>query len=155
MTPGRYTELFFLDEATALAAGHRPCRECRYQDHEYFKASWLRGNKTHGLAAGAGIDAIDAVLHQERVTPNGAKVTFQCPLRELPDGVLIVSPAAPDRAVLVAQGRLWNWMPRGYTDAGPRPRSGQVSVLTPHSTVRAIAAGYVPQWHHSAQDSMP
>ena len=106
MTPGRYTELFFLDEATALAAGHRPCRECRYADHERFKAAWLRGNQALGLPAGASIDAIDAVLHRERVTPAGAKGTFEAALGALPDGVFVALPAAPEEALLVASGRL-------------------------------------------------
>jgi hypothetical protein len=151
MTPGRYTELFFLDEATALAAGHRPCRECRHQDHERFKAAWLRGNKVRGLSAGASIDQIDAVLHRERVTPAGAKRTFEARLGALPDSVLIALPGAPGQALLVAGGRLWRWGPGGYVDAGALPRAAKkVTVLTPRSTVRAIAAGYAPERHPSA-----
>jgi hypothetical protein len=149
MTPGRYTELFFLDEATALAAGHRPCRECRHADHERFKAAWLSANQALGIAPHPRIDEIDAVLHRERVTPAGTKVTYEARLDELPDGVLVSLPAAADEALLVAQGRLWKWSPGGYTDAGPRS-SRKVLVLTPRSTVRAIAAGYAPQWHRSA-----
>jgi hypothetical protein len=149
MTPGRYTELFFLDEATALAAGHRPCRECRYADHQRFKAAWLEGNKALNIPGKAGIDAIDAVLHRERVTSTGRKVLFEARLEGLPDGVLIASPEAADEALLVAHGRLWSWTPYGYKDAGPRSRT-KVSVLTPRSTVRAITAGYIPQWHQSA-----
>jgi hypothetical protein len=151
MTPGRYTELFFLDEATALAAGHRPCRECRYTDHERFKAAWLSGNRTLGLPAMVGIDEVDGVLHRERVTPQGAKMTCEAQLDDLPDGVLVALPSAANQALLVAHGRLWTWTAGGYTDAGLLPRAGtKVLVLTPRSTVRAIAAGYVPQWHHSA-----
>jgi hypothetical protein len=151
MTPGRYTELFFLDEATALAAGHRPCRECRYRDHERFKEAWLRGNPALGLSAGAGIDAIDAVLHRERVTPAGAKVTFESALGGLPDGVFLALPAAPEVALLLAGGRLWRWAPGGYADAGALPHPSKiVTVLTPRSVVRAIAAGYAPERHRSA-----
>jgi methylphosphotriester-DNA--protein-cysteine methyltransferase len=151
MTPGRYTELFFLDEATALAAGHRPCRECRHADHERFKEAWLRGNKALGLPAGASIDEIDAVLHRERVTPAGAKVTFEAALGAPPDGVFVALPAAPEEALLVADGRLWRWAPGGYADAGALPRTAKkVTVLTPRSTVRAIAAGYAPARHRSA-----
>src|SRR5207302_1707184 len=140
MTPGRYTELFFLDEATALAAGHRPCRECRHADHERFKAAWGRG---------ATADGIDGVLHRERVTAAGMKVTFAAPLRDLPDGVFVPRSGEPGAALLVAGGRLWRWSPAGYADAGPRGR-GAATVLTPRSTVRAIAAGYVPERHPSA-----
>lgn len=151
MAPGRYTELFFLDEATALAAGHRPCRECRYADHERFKAAWLRGNKALGLSTGASIDEVDAVLHRERVAPDGTKVTFEATLGEIPDGVFVVLPGAPEEALLVADGRLWRWSPGGYEDAGALPgRAKKVLVLTPRSTVRAIAAGYAPERHRSA-----
>jgi methylphosphotriester-DNA--protein-cysteine methyltransferase len=153
MTPGRYTELFFLDEATALAAGHRPCRECRYANHERFKAAWLRGNHALGLSAGASIDEIDAVLHRERVTPEGAKVTFEATFGEVPDGVLIARPADPQTALLVADGRLWRWAPGGYVHAGTLPRATtRVTVLTPRSTVRAIAAGYAPERHRLATE---
>jgi hypothetical protein len=155
MTPGRYTELFFLDEATALAAGHRPCRECRRADHERFKEAWLRGNAAAGLTAASSIDAIDAVLHRERVTPEGAKGTYAARLGELPDGALIALPSAPGEAFLVAGRRLWRWSFGGYTDAVPRRPTAGVSVLTPRSTVRAIAAGYTPQWHRSAGEGRP
>jgi methylphosphotriester-DNA--protein-cysteine methyltransferase len=155
MTPGRYTELFFLDEATALAAGHRPCRECRYKDHERFKAAWLRGNRALGLPAGASIDALDAVLHRERVTPGGGKRTYEAASGALPDGVFIALPATPKQAFLVTGGRLWRWASGGYADAGPVSRAAKkATVLTPPSTVRAIAAGYAPQRHHSATPTL-
>jgi hypothetical protein len=151
MTPVRYTELFFLDEATALAAGHRPCRECRYADHQRFKAAWLRGNRRKDMGPFARIDAIDAVLHQQRVTRQGAKVTYRSRLAELPEGIFITLAEEPAAALLVTHKSLWRWTPRGYMDAGPchRVRSA-VTVLTPRSIVAAIQAGYVPQWHSSA-----
>jgi hypothetical protein len=151
MTSGRYTELFFLDEATALAAGHRPCRECRHADHRRFKAAWLRGNQALGLPADSSIDAIDAVLHRERVTPEGAKVTFEAALGTLPDGVFISLPRIPGEALVVADGRLWQWAAGGYANAGVLSRTpDKVTVLTPRSIVRAIAAGYAPDRHRSA-----
>src|SRR5262249_36052794 len=154
MTPGRYTELFFLDEATALAAGHRPCRECRHADHERFKEAWLHGNKVLGLPAGTSIDQIDAVLHRERGMSGGAKGTFEAAPDSLPDGGFITLPPAPGEALLVAAGRLWRWTPGGYADAGLLPRAAtKASVLTPRSTVRAIAAGYAPQRHRSARQA--
>jgi hypothetical protein len=140
MSPGLYTELFFLDEATALAAGHRPCRECRHADHERFKAAW---------GGGPTVTELDEVLHRERVSAAGGKVAFDAPLGELPDGVFVTRRGEPDAALLVSGGLLWRWSPGGYADAGPRGR-GTVTVLTPRSTVRAIAAGYTPQRHPSA-----
>jgi hypothetical protein len=139
MSPGLYTELFFLDEATALAAGHRPCKECRRDDHERFKAAW-----------GGGVTAVelDDVLHRERLTATGAKCTFTATLAELPDGVFVTRRGEANVALLVSGGRLWRWSPAGYADAGPRGRD-MVTVLTPRSTVRAIAAGYAPQRHPS------
>ena len=93
------------------------------RSHERFKAAWLRGNKDQGVTAGASIDAIDAILHRERVTPTGAKVMFEAQLDDLPDGVLVVAPDAMDKPLLVADGRLWAWSPAGYTNAGPRGKS--------------------------------
>jgi len=140
MSPGLYTELFFLNEATALAAGHRPCKECRSDDHERFKAAW---------GCGPTASELDAVLHRERVTAAGAKVTFDAPLTGLSDGVFVTRGGEPTDALLVSGGRLWRWSPAGYADAGPRGR-GTVTVLTPRSTVRAIAAGYAPERHPTA-----
>jgi hypothetical protein len=147
MAPGRYTELFFLDEATALAAGHRPCRECRRADHERFRDAWLRGNAALGLPPDVNIDAIDRVLHAERALPGGAKVTFTARLGDLPDWAFV---ARGDKAFLVAGGALWEWSPGGYS--GPRPLrpEAEAAVLTPRSVVRAIAAGYTPAVHPSA-----
>jgi hypothetical protein len=148
MAPGRYTELFFLDEATALAAGHRPCRECRRADHDRFRQAWLRGNAARGLGADAGIDAVDRVLHAERVGPGGAKVTFTARLGDLPDGVFV---ARGGTAFLVAGGSLWRWAPGGYAGRLPLDPAAEVAVLTPRSAVRAVAAGYRPAVHPSAE----
>ncbi len=147
MAPDRYTELFFLDEATALAAGHRPCRECRRADFERFREAWLRGNPALGVSPDASIDEIDRVLHAERVGPGGAKVTFTAPLGDLPDGVLVARGGA---AFLVAGGALWEWSPAGYTGRRPLAPEAEATVLTPRSAVRAITAGYRPAVHPSA-----
>src|SRR5690242_17853652 len=130
MAPDRYTELFFLDEATALAAGHRPCRECRRADHERFRRAWLRGNASLGLPADVSVDEIDRVLHAERVGPGGAKLTFTSRLGDLPDGVFV---ARGGTALLVAGSALREWSPGGY--AGPRPLdpAAEAVVLTPRS----------------------
>jgi hypothetical protein len=142
MTPGRYTELFFLDEATALAAGHRPCGECRRADHRRFREAWLTGNPECGLAAAAPIAAIDRELHRDRLTPDGHQRTFQADLASLPDGAFIegLTPGAP---LLVWGDGLWPWSPEGYGVPVSR-RAGMVTVLTPRSTVGALAAGYAP-----------
>jgi hypothetical protein len=149
MTPGRYTELFFLDEATALAAGHRPCRECRCADHERFMAAWLRGNLALGLPADVGIDEVDRVLHAERVRADGSKVTFPARLGDLPDGVLVAPGNVPERALLLAVGSLWRWTASGYAERLPLDPAAEVEVLTPRSTVSAIAVGYRPLLHRS------
>jgi hypothetical protein len=151
MADGRYTELFFLDEATALAAGHRPCRECRRVDHERFKQAWLRGNASLGLTAASSIDEVDRVLHAERVRTDGSKVTFRVRLGDLPDGVLVVQDRAPETAWVVAEGSLWRWTPGGYADWLPLDPTAEAVVLTPRSTVSAIAAGYRPLLHPSLQ----
>lgn len=137
MTPGTWTELFFLDEATALAAGHRPCGECRRADYARFKAAWIAGNHA------ATIHEINQTLHHERVEPRThAKITYQAPLDALPDGVLI---ALAESAYLWWGGRLRAWSPGGYGDPLPTVPDRPVSVLTPRSIVAAIRAGYVPQ----------
>lgn len=146
MTPGRYTELFFLDEATALAAGHRPCGECRRADYRHFKVAWLAGNRDRGLKPGVPIGAIDRELHHDRVGPDSRQRTFSAELGTLPDGVFVTFPGGAD-PLLVWRGALWPWSSAEY--GSPRDRPGQVvaTVLTPRSTVGAIAAGYVPQVH--------
>src|SRR5262245_16882688 len=143
MAPGRYTELFFLDEATALAAGHRPCGECRRADYRRFKAAWLAGNPDRGLAGDVRIAAIDRELHRDRLNAEGHQRTFSTDLAALPDGVFVTG-ASAETLFLVWEGGLWPWSPDGY---GPSERTGDVevvTVLTPRSTVAAIAAGYTP-----------
>jgi hypothetical protein len=150
MAPGRYTELFFLDEATALAAGHRPCAECRRGAFRQFTDAWLRGNAGHGLGPGCGIDAIDRVLHAGRVSGGGGKVVYRAPLGELPDGAFVCPDATPGVAWLVRGGRLWPWGPGGYGPASRLDAGEEAAVLTPRSTVAALGAGYAPGVHPSA-----
>lgn len=136
MAPRRYTELFFLDAATALAAGHRPCCECRREDFRQFQAAWQRA---FGLRAGAG--TIDRVLHAARVEPRSRRqIRFEALLDELPDGAFVLLPDASP-PFLVQGDRLHPWHPRGY--GAPRERrSGRVIVLTPAPTVAVLRAGY-------------
>jgi hypothetical protein len=144
MRPGRYTELFFLDEAVALAAGHRPCAECRHAAYQSFRTAWAAGL---ALPAKPAADDIDRVLHHERRLAAGARVTYIAPLRELPGGVFIARDGQP---WLVHAGGLRRWTPAGYTDR-VNQFDGPVAVLTPRATVAAIRAGYRPLLHPSAQ----
>jgi hypothetical protein len=143
MTPGRYTELFFLDEATSLAAGHRPCGECRRADFRRFKAAWLAGNLERDLGPRVSIGVIDRELHQDRVGPDRRQRTFRAELGGLPDGVFVTLSGftAP---LVVWLGALWPWSPAGYGPPRDRPDQAVATVLTPRSTVCAIAAGYAP-----------
>ena len=131
LQPGRFTELFFLDEATALAAGHRPCAECRREDYRRWQAAWP-GDDAHA-------DAIDLVLHADRLD-GGAKRTYDARLGELPDGVMVERGGA---AFLVA------WTAAGYGAAEPADPDEYVRVLTPRATVATIARGYAVSVHPS------
>jgi hypothetical protein len=145
MMPNRYTELFFLDEATGLAAGHRPCFECRRERYSAFVAAWS-SNRSSPLTA----SLIDDQLHAERVSLNRKKQTFEAGLDELPDGVFVQRQGSPDQAYLIWRGRLLLWSPGGYQQKVRRREDEHVLVLTPRSTVEAIRAGYVPEVHPSA-----
>lgn len=140
MTPGSYTELFFLDEATAFAAGHRPCSECRNADYKRFRALW---ESCFGAPAGA--DAMDAVLHAERLDGR-TKRTWHADLDTLPDGTFVLLDGTP-HVVWGAQLAAWN--DTGYTARVPRPAHCDVSVLTPPSIVSIFEAGYRPGVHPS------
>jgi hypothetical protein len=144
MRPGRFTELFFLDEATALAAGHRPCAECRRPDFLRFRAVWT---ENHGGGDPPLVDAVDRVLQDERVGPGRTKRLHDTRLDELPDGALI---AQDDHAWLVLDGALLRWSPGGYGERRVLPGSTAVAALTPPSIVEVIRAGYRPGIHPSA-----
>lgn len=150
MAPNRYTELFFLDEATALAAGHRPCAECRHARFLDFCKAWGCTRPGGGESPRPTAQKIDERLHAERIAPDRSKRTFKASLDDLPDGVLVVVPAWGEQAYLVRSGRLRAWSPGGYRERRQRPRKKEVQVLTPPSTVEAIRAGYVPAIHPSA-----
>jgi hypothetical protein len=146
MSPRRYTELFFLDEAVALAAGHRPCAECRRCRFSAFLDAWVAGTGHDGPPPKA--PALDAALHAARVDPGTRRQrTYQAELAALPDGVFI---RLEDASLLVVGDRLLSWAPGGYGGAISRPSGGSVCVLTPRPTVAAIKAGYRPELHPSA-----
>jgi len=150
MTPGNYTELFFLDEATALAAGHRPCAECQRARFKSFCDAWGTANPGDGNAARPSAKVIDECLHAERIASGDSKRTFMASLDELPDGVFVTVPAWGDQAYLIWGDRLLAWAPGGYGERRRQPKGEQVKVLTPPSTVATIRAGYVPEIHRSA-----
>jgi hypothetical protein len=136
-----YTELFFLDEVTAFAAGHRPCFECRRKDAELF-SELFSGNKRRATAA-----EMDKALHAERLDGK-AKRTHRRAIDALPDGAMI---AIDGEAFAIRGHRLLHWTPRGYADARSRPRGAQVDVLTPPSILNVLDRGYATHWHASAR----
>jgi hypothetical protein len=146
MPPGRWTALFFLDEATALAAGHRPCGYCRRPDFLSYAEAWRRAC---GLAQRPLASEMDARLHAERVDPRSRRqLTRQAPASQLPDGVMIRRGGVTG---LLAGGRLLPWSFAGYGSPAELPPGPLAELLTPPATVAAIAAGYRPQLHPSAR----
>ena len=149
LQPGRFTELFFLDEATALAAGHRPCALCRRQDYARLVAIW---RELHPGQEGA--DAIDAQLHTERVAAGTRRqLHHDAPFDELPDGALVLWDGAP---YLVLGSQLLRWTAAGYVARRPRPARRQAQLITPPSLVALLRAGWqplVPFLHPSATAS--
>jgi hypothetical protein len=145
--PGRFTELFFLDEATAMAAGHRPCALCRRDDYGRFSAIW--GDLHPGQV---GADAIDAQLHSERVDPGTrGQLLHQAPLEELPDCAFVLQWSRP---YLVLGSALLRWTPGGYAASEPRPANGRATLITPPSLVAVLRTDWqpvVPFVHPSAR----
>ncbi len=137
-----WTELFFLDEATALAAGHRPCFFCRRDDAVRFRAAWEQGNGVSRVLA----RDIDAALHGERLSGGKKRLHARAmPLEELPDGAMVQQGT---ESFLIVQGRALLWSPAGYRQASHAPQDALL--LTPPSTLRALSAGYRPVLHASA-----
>jgi hypothetical protein len=144
LRPGRFTELFFLDEATAFAAGHRPCAECRRADFNRFREAWA---ETHP-GASLRVDDIDRVLHAERVASDRTKRLHEATLGDLPDGSMI---ADGEQALLLRDNQLLAWSPFGYEHRRPAAlASASVQVLTPPSIVDVIRSGYTPSIHPTA-----
>jgi hypothetical protein len=146
LQPGRYTELFFLDEATALAAGHRPCAECRHDDYRRLTTLWQR---LHPGQVGA--DAVDAQLHGERLLAGTRRQRYhRAPVADLPDAAFVLHDSRPH---LVLGDHLWPWTARGYGAPAGRPDVGEITVITPPSLVDVLRARWeplVPLIHPSA-----
>jgi hypothetical protein len=149
MQPNRYTELFFLDEATALSAGHRPCFECRRRDAERFAQLWA---ETRSWPAPARAPEMDLVLQEERVGAHGQKVTYRAQLSALPAGTFVRMPEEGVAPYLIEGDRLLPWTVAGYGPPLPRPKRREVDVLTPRSIVAVLSSGYRPMLHPSAAD---
>lgn len=142
MTPGRWTELFFLDEATAFAAGHRPCFECRREDAMRFKSFWIQGNAAHNFHMRTSIQLIDNIIHAERIDHNKEKVIHQRRLSDLPAGTFVL---LDDEPFVFNKNRLHRWTPFGYEGSIMFDPNSWLTVLTPSSFVNAFQAGYEPQ----------
>ena len=144
MAQRSWTELFFLDEATALSAGHRPCFFCRRDDALKFRAAWEAGNGITKVRAAE----IDAVLHRERLDGRAKRLhPLPTPWQRLPDGAMLKGVA---NHFLIAQARPLQWSPAGYRNASEMPNDAML--LTPPSTLRALAAGYRPVLHPTARE---
>jgi hypothetical protein len=144
MRPGRYTELFFLDEATAFAAGHRPCAECRRGDYNRFMAIWSELHPGQRSAA-----AVNEQLHVERLSDRRQRL-HAAPFKDLPDGVFVLTDETPQ---LVLGDELLTWTPGGYAARAPRPVRGTATVITPPSLTAVLEAGWsgvVPLLHTTA-----
>ena len=145
LQPGRFTELFFLDEATALAAGHRPCALCRRDDYDRFAAFW------RALHGDVGADAIDVRLEGERIDPTSRdRRLHPAPLDDLPDGAIVLHRGAPR---LVLGRKLLTWEPSGYSAAVARPRAAETTLVTPPSLVELLRVSWesaLPLIHPSA-----
>ena len=139
-----YTELFFVDEVTALAAGHRPCFECRRKDAEAFAEAWRKARR---LAARPYAAEMDDLLHAERL--NGrVKRTHRRNIDTLPDGAVV---ALDGEAFAVRGNALLHWTPQGYDARRPRPRGVIVDALTPPAILAVLSSGYSPRWHPTAE----
>ena len=149
LQPGRFTELFFLDEVTALAAGHRPCALCRRADYDRFVAIWRRLHP-----ADVGADAIDERLHAERVDHESrAQRRHEAAFDGLPDGSFVLVGGAP---CLVLGSHLLTWTTSGYGTRRPLPTHGRALEITPPSLIEVLRAGWsplVPLVHPSADRS--
>jgi len=133
-----YTELFFLDEVTAFAAGHRPCFECRRQAALSFAAKFPGKHRAPEM---------DIVLHRERLDGKSKRL-HRRDINTLPDGAMI---ARDGEAYAVRGKHLLRWTPEGYAEVRKRPRGITVDVLTPPAIITVLAKGYVPLWHRTAQ----
>ena len=148
MNPGFYTELFFLDEATALAAGHRPCAECRNKEFKLFKSLWNKANLESGSETKINAKMIDQQLHRERLTSELSQKTFVDHLENLPDGTFIKLEKG-NQSYLWFHQKLHLWTPAGYQRGPVFDDTAEAIILTPRSIVNLLKYGYRPIIHPS------
>jgi len=144
MSANRYTELFFLDEVVAFAAGHRPCAECRRERYNAFRSAWSRAKEQDRLPFA---DDMDLELHPVQIDRR-KKVTYEAALRSLPDGCFV---PIEGRAYRVLGDALLHWTPEGYARRQARPKNAIGTVLTPEPIVACFRQGYRPEIHETAQ----
>jgi hypothetical protein len=142
MSANRYTELFFMDEATSFAAGHRPCFECRRGNYQQFKSLWLLGNPGYRFNEKTPIKKIDDILHSERIDAYRSKITYTENVQTLPDGSFVLIDKIP---YLIFENKMYLWTAFGYQKAVMLPETNKLTVLTPKSIVNTFRAGYTPQ----------
>lgn len=152
MSPGRYTELFFLDEATAFSAGHRPCCECRRNDFNRFKSFWLRGNPGYNFDEKISIQKIDEIIHKERIDQDNSKITFEESSPDIPNGIFVLFNNKP---FLIFNNRMFLWSAFGYEKGIPLQGPDKLIILTPMSVVNTFRAGYEPQIAVDTDKSSP
>jgi hypothetical protein len=145
MSPGLYTELFFLDEVTAFSAGHRPCAECRRPRYNEFRDAWIRANNQEGDSV-VRAPHMDGALHAERIDGN-QKVTWPHSLAGLPHGTMF---QAGDETYAICDGEIRKWDFEGYSAATKEDLPKTVDVLTPRSVVTIFMSGFRPEFHPSA-----
>lgn len=146
MTPGRYTELFFLDEVTAFAAGHRPCAECRRKRYNEFRDAWQAANAWNGVGNVRAAE-LDEILHEERIADN-RKITWKAPLEDLPHGAMVLIDNA---AYAISENGLLAWNASGYRTANHDRLPDKLEVLTPRSVVKTFSQGFRPLFHGTAE----
>jgi len=147
MAPGKYTELFFLDEATAFSAGHRPCAQCRNKRYREFKKLWIEANvKLLGERPPTAAN-IDKIIHHERIN-KGEKVTYTADCMLLPNGTIVQINSS---AYIIWEKELFKWSFSGYSPSEKEQEIKSVEVLTPKSYVRMYSKGYIPCVHESLE----
>ncbi len=154
MSPGTYTELFFLDEATAFAAGHRPCGECRRERYLEFKELWIKANLDQPVKQ-MKVSEINRAMHKERIF-RGKKLSYPYPFDKLPFGCMF---AIGEAVYLKSREGILRWFFNGYSASQPIKVANNVDVLTPKSVMKVFQLGFNPQVHKTRltplSNSMP
>lgn len=148
MAKRKYTELFFLDEATAFSAGHRPCGECRRLRYREFKQKWLEANKNLLINDSINIASIDKIIHQERIAKK-QKITYQDKMNLLPNGTMIDIDSI---SYLIWNNKIFKWTFEGYQSTTICITNNDTTVLTPQSYVKMFKQGFIPTVHISLQE---